>query len=248
LKIRRLDVTAISFDAPAWHARAGWRLAGLAAGLVVVGLTLAYADIGWLAPPPPASTGNERAQAFPWARAGGAVEGAVASEVSDEAAGVAGRRVVPATEQPKAASGRPDDLTADEWATLQAATQGLADGERQLAAMADFMRFQKAFVRWEALHAPADQHARRELGHQLLDQVVGMAASGVVTTPQAQQIQDALIADLEPDPPRREALQREQLGRLPQQVPAAPDLWRPGLFGPRPAERQRVGQAAPAPV
>lgn len=183
--------------------------------------------------------------------------------VSREVAGPAPRGgFVETSGAPEAPRNGLDELSAEEWQAFQAAAQGVPDGERQLAAMAGFLRFQKAFVRWEALRSPADRHARQAMTRQLLDGVVDLAASGSLPPEQAQQIQDVLVTDLEPDPERRETLRREQGARLPHQVqvpvqqvqePAAPDARRPDLLRPdllrsERASRQSDGQLVRAPV
>lgn len=99
---------------------------------------------------------------------------------------------------------RPADFSAEEWTTL---TSAAAESERpqlELARLAGYLRFQKGFASWQALHNSPDVAARHRLAEQLLAQVPERLRQGEIGAGEATLLQQALLSDLVPDETQRQ--------------------------------------------
>lgn len=199
----------IRFDDKARAARRRWlaiAVVAVAAGVVAAWWTLR----------PHADGGAAADGAFPWSRADSGTNTSAAPLPRRVAAGASAWAPPPPLPP---VTGRPDSLSADEWAALQLVTKDDPDGPQQTALLVNFLQFQKKYQAWQIWPPGQDPAGKQQLARELLDAVVDKAARGMLSTPQAQQIQIELIDDIETDPRRREDLRREQAQRLPIGVP-----------------------------
>lgn len=122
--------------------------------------------------------------------------------------------LVPPVIQP---DGRPSDFTSEEWAALKSATATAAQPAAELTRLIDYLRFQKGFAQWQAMQNDADQATRRALGERLLAQVPDRLHRGEIGGGEAVLLQQALLADLEPD----SAVRQQRLAQAQQALKVA---------------------------
>lgn len=101
------------------------------------------------------------------------------------------------------ADGRPSDFTAEEWSALKDAMSKTAQPEVEMKRVVAFLRFQKAFDQWQSLKESPDTARRQQLATVLAEQVPERLRQGEVTFGEALLLQQALLADAEPDADRR---------------------------------------------
>ena len=115
--------------------------------------------------------------------------------------------------------GRPSDFAADEWAALKDAMAQTANPAAELQRVVAYLRFQKAFERWQRVRESTDLVQRQQLASRLADQVPERLRQGEVTLGEAILLTNALWADLEPDPDKRKVRLEEAQAVLAGAVP-----------------------------
>jgi hypothetical protein len=113
--------------------------------------------------------------------------------------------------------GRPSDFSPEDWAALKEAMSKTPNPAAELERVVKYLRFQKGFEQWQSLQGSADTAKRRQLAQILLDQVPERLQQSEVTFSEAQMLQLALVADLEPN----EGLRKQRLEALQDQLKAA---------------------------
>lgn len=119
--------------------------------------------------------------------------------------------------------GRPSDFSPEDWAALKEAMAKTPNPAAELARVVGYLRFQKGFEQWQSLEGSADTAKRRQLAQILLDQVPERLQQSEMTFSEAQMLQMALLADLEPNEGARkqrlEVLQAQLKASAPQVDP-----------------------------
>jgi hypothetical protein len=108
------------------------------------------------------------------------------------------------------ADGRPADFSPEDWAALQDAVSRSPTPRAELERVVKYVRFQKAFERWQSLQDSPDNLSRRYLAQKLLDEVPERLKQGEVTYGEAMLLMSALVADIEPD----ETVRQQRLEKL----------------------------------
>ncbi len=106
--------------------------------------------------------------------------------------------------------GRPSDFSPEDWAALQDAVSRSPNPRVELERVVKYVRFQKAFERWQSLQDSPDNLGRRYLAQKLIDEVPERLKQGEVTFGEAMLLMSALVADIEPD----EAVRQQRLEKL----------------------------------
>jgi hypothetical protein len=145
--------------------------------------------------------------------AGAALEGQGASAARQSALPDAALLVAPKLME----GGRPSDFSPEDWAALKDAMAKTPQPAAELDRVVKYLRFQKGFEQWQSLQGSADTAKRRQLAQLLLDQVPERLQQSEVTFSEAQMLQMALVADLEPS----EGLRKQRLEGLQDQLKAA---------------------------
>ena len=117
--------------------------------------------------------------------------------------------------------GKPDFLTDEEWAGVQATARSSADPAHETARLVDYLRFQKLYFQWSTEKTTQPVHAR-QLTRQLMKGLPDKIAQGVVGAEQAEQTLEQLVDFLEPDPMKQEQMLARERRRLPPQPSAPP--------------------------
>ena len=116
---------------------------------------------------------------------------------------------------------KPDFLSDDEWAGVQASARAASDPAHETARLVDYLHFQKTYVQWSADRTAQPAQAR-QLAHALIRDLPDKVAQGVIGAEQAEQTLEQLVEYLEPDPARQERLLAQERRRLPPQPSAPP--------------------------
>jgi hypothetical protein len=116
---------------------------------------------------------------------------------------------------------KPDFLTDEEWAGVQATARSSADPAHETARLVDYLRFQKLYFEWTAEKTAQPAHAR-QLARRLMNGLPDKVAQGVVGAEQADQTLEQLVDFLEPDPLAQERMLARERRRLPTQPSAPP--------------------------
>lgn len=117
--------------------------------------------------------------------------------------------------------GRPADFSPEDWAALKDALSKTPNPRAELERIVKYLRFQKGFEQWQALQDGPDVATRHRLAERLLDQVPERMKQGEMTYGEAQMLEAALLADIEPNEEvRKQRLERLQ-GLLAGSVPKA---------------------------
>ena len=103
------------------------------------------------------------------------------------------------------ADGRPGDVSADDWAALQAALSKTGVPAAEAGRIVDFNRSHRGFESWQARDETEDAARRRRGAQALMKELPGHVSKGEFTLLEAMLIGSALIADIEPDVARRTA-------------------------------------------
>ncbi|MGC4060696.1 MAG: hypothetical protein QM749_07555 [Aquabacterium sp.] len=107
--------------------------------------------------------------------------------------------------------GRPADFSPEDWAALKDALSKTANPRAELERIVKYLRFQKGFEQWQALQEGPDVATRRRLAERLMEQVPERMAQGEMTYGEAQMLESALLADIEPNEEmRKQRLERAQ--------------------------------------
>lgn len=118
--------------------------------------------------------------------------------------------------------GRPADFEPDEWASLKEAIAKNPNSATELKRVADYLRFQRSFERWQSMQESPDVAGRRALGQKLMEVLPQRLTNKEVTFDEALMIGAALINDSEPTEQGRQQ-QFESLNVRLQQVAPRPD-------------------------
>lgn len=176
----------ITPDRPFWPKRTAWWVVGLTV-LVLAGVAL------WWSARPGGTVGQ---------REGAAAVGQGARASHGGTPGPGGE--VPALAAPSVLpDGRPSDFSPQDWAALKDAMSKTAKPEAELQRVVAYLRFQKAFGRWQGLRESSDAALRQQLASQLVAQIPERLRQGEVTLGEALMLETALWTDLEPDEARR---------------------------------------------
>ena len=116
---------------------------------------------------------------------------------------------------------KPDFLSDEEWAGVQATAGSSADPTHETARLVDYLRFQKLYFEWSTDKTTQPAHARLLAG-QLMKGLPDKVAQGVVGAEQAEQTLEQLVDFLEPDPLKQEQMLARERRRLPPQPSAPP--------------------------
>lgn len=95
--------------------------------------------------------------------------------------------------------GRPADFTPEDWAALKEAMSKTANPRSELERVVKYLRFQKGFEQWQSLQDSPDAGKRHQLAQRLLEQIPERVKQAEVTMGEAQMLEAALWADLEPN-------------------------------------------------
>ena len=107
--------------------------------------------------------------------------------------------------------GRPSDFTPEDWAALKDAMSKTPNPRTELERVVRYLRFQKGFEQWQKLQDGPDVATRHQLAARLLEQVPERMSQGELMMGEAQMLQAALLADLEPNEDvRKQKLERAQ--------------------------------------
>lgn len=107
--------------------------------------------------------------------------------------------------------GRPADFTPEDWAALKGAMSKTPHPRTELERVVRYLRFQKGFEQWQKLQDGPDVATRHQLAARLLEQVPERMSQGELMMGEAQMLQAALLADLEPNEDvRKQKLERAQ--------------------------------------
>jgi len=107
--------------------------------------------------------------------------------------------------------GRPADFSPEDWAALKDALSKTANPRAELERIVKYLRFQKGFEQWQSLQNGPDVAKRHQLAERLLDQVPERMQQGEMTYGEAQMLESALLADIEPNEDvRKQRLDRAQ--------------------------------------
>jgi hypothetical protein len=110
--------------------------------------------------------------------------------------------------------GRPADFSPEDWAALKDALSKTPNPRAELERIVKYLRFQKGFEQWQALQDGPDVVTRRKLAERLLEQVPERMTQGEMTYGEAQMLESALLADIEPN----EELRKQRLDRAQNQL------------------------------
>lgn len=99
--------------------------------------------------------------------------------------------------------GRPSDVSADDWAALQAALTKVGMPATEAARIVDYNRYQRNFEAWQQLDQSQDPSRRRSVAQSLMNELPTRVGKGDFTLLEAMLIGSALIAEIEPDAARR---------------------------------------------
>lgn len=176
----------------------------------------------------------EEGQAFPWATTTNVPD--VLSSAASEAAAFkitpdeAERQQVAAARAAEQAAGakpvvgpvveRPAFVSELEWLALRQVAAQHPDGQKELNRLVNQLRFLKRVEAWRTPSASVDPAQRRVLAESLLAEVPTRVANGEMDVPTAQQMQQALLAELVSDPDERSRRAGVEAKRL--HPPAAP--------------------------
>jgi hypothetical protein len=112
--------------------------------------------------------------------------------------------------------GRPTDFEEQEWKTLKDAVATTPNSTAELQRISTYMRFQRGFEQWQALHDSPDVETRNALGQKLMAALPERLTNQEVTFDEALMICAALANDIAPNEPRQP--QMEQCNAKLQQV------------------------------
>jgi hypothetical protein len=160
------------------------------------------------------AAGADAADGQPAAAPGGAAlpADAASAAAQQQAAQAAVRREIGRPELQGRLGGRPAFVAEMEWQALQAVAQKSRDYDRELLRLVNNLRFHKQLELW---HDPALEAATRQaLGEQLLATLPGRVQQRDYSVAQARQLQQTLLAALEPDPARRRARLEAEARRI----------------------------------
>ncbi|TBO32369.1 hypothetical protein EYS42_03970 [Aquabacterium lacunae] len=101
--------------------------------------------------------------------------------------------------------GRPADFSPDEWKSLQDTVGKSPNGAQELARVANYLRFQRAFTQWQELSENGTPEQRRPLAEKLLQTVPERLKQSEVTIGEALMLAAVLYNDIEPDESARAA-------------------------------------------
>jgi hypothetical protein len=118
--------------------------------------------------------------------------------------------------------GRPADFAPDEWASLKDAIAKNPNSASELKRVAEYLRFQRSFERWQSMQESPDAAGRHALGQKLMEVLPLRLTNKEVTFDEALMIGAALINDSEPTEQGRQQ-QLEALNVRLQQVAPRPD-------------------------
>jgi hypothetical protein len=117
--------------------------------------------------------------------------------------------------------GRPSDFSPEDWAALKDAMSKTPNPRAELDRVVRYLRFQKGFEQWQSLQDAADVAKRRQLALRLLDQVPERMKQGEMTYGEALMLDQALLADLEPNDDLRKQRLAQAQSLLSASVPQA---------------------------
>lgn len=103
------------------------------------------------------------------------------------------------------ADGRPSDVSADDWAVLQAALAKVGMPAAEAERIVNFNRYQRNFEAWQNLDQAQDPLRRRRMAQSLMNELSEHVGKGDFTLLEAVLIGSSLIAEIEPDTARRTA-------------------------------------------
>ena len=95
--------------------------------------------------------------------------------------------------------GRPSDFSPEDWAALKEAMSKTPNPRAELARVIKYLRFQKGFEQWQSLQDGMDVAKRHHLAERLLEQVPERMKQGEMTYGEAFMLDQALLADIEPN-------------------------------------------------
>lgn len=101
--------------------------------------------------------------------------------------------------------GRPADFSAEEWNSLKDTVGKAPNGAQELARVANYLRFQRAFTQWQELSENGTPEQRRPLAEKLLQTVPDRLKQSEVTIGEALMLAAVLYNDIEPDENARAA-------------------------------------------
>ncbi len=117
------------------------------------------------------------------------------------------------------ADGRPADFEPEEWKSLKDAISKNPNAAAELKRVADYLRFQRGFERWQSLQESQDAKGRNELGQKLIAALPERLANSEVTMSEALMICAALVNDIDPSEQARQQQLEQCNVRLQQSAP-----------------------------
>lgn len=117
------------------------------------------------------------------------------------------------------ADGRPADFEPEEWKSLKDAISKNPNSATELKRVADYLRFQRGFERWQSLQGSQDVTGRNELGQKLITALPDRLANSEVTMSEALMICAALVNDIDPSEQARQQRLEQCNVRLQQSAP-----------------------------
>jgi hypothetical protein len=95
--------------------------------------------------------------------------------------------------------GRPADFSPEDWKNLKETVGKAPNGAQELARVANYLRFQRAFTQWQELSERGTPEQRRPLAEKLLQTVPERLKQSEVTMGEALMLAAVLYNDIEPD-------------------------------------------------
>lgn len=115
--------------------------------------------------------------------------------------------------------GRPADFEPEEWKSLKDAISKNPNAAAELKRVAEYLRFQRGFERWQSLQESQDAKGRAELGQKLMAALPERLANSEVTMSEALMICAALVNDIDPSEQARQQQLEQCNVRLQQSAP-----------------------------
>lgn len=106
---------------------------------------------------------------------------------------------------PVSSDGRPSDVSAEDWSTLQAALAKIGAPASEAERVVGYNRYQRNYDSWQSLDETKDASRRRRMASALMAELPDHVTKGEYTLIESMLIGAALIADIEPDEARRSA-------------------------------------------
>jgi hypothetical protein len=110
---------------------------------------------------------------------------------------------------------RPDFVSDIEWQVLKGVAAQRADSDKELTRLVNHLRFVKQQEAWRSLATNGGDGAQRHaLAEQLLNEIPDRVSNQEMAAPDAQKLQQMLIADLISDPQQRDQRAAKEFKRI----------------------------------